>query len=64
MISSKKKKKKKKKHDAQISDTEYFTISDYIKITGEIINAKIKEMEVVDKSNIFGFTDLNKKIAT
>ena len=45
--------------------TKYFTRSDYNKFTGEILNAKIKEQGLVDKSDIFGFienSNLDKKI--
>ena len=56
-------------YDAKIPDTEskYFTSSDYNKFSNEIINAKIKEKELVDKHDIFGFinnSNLDKKIAT
>ena len=56
-------------YDAKISDIEpkYFTTSDYNKFTVEILNAKITEKELVDKSDISGFidnSDLDKTIAT
>ena len=40
----------------------YFAASDYNKLTSKIIGAKIKEKELVNKSNISGFID--KKIET
>ena len=49
------------------TESKYFTSSDYNKFSNEIINAKIKEKELVDKHEIFGFinnSDLDKKIAT
>ena len=60
---------KKTNYDAKISDieTKYFTTSDHSKFTGEILNAKINEKGLVDKSDISGFidkSDLNKKIET
>ena len=47
---------KKTNYDVKISDFEskYFTTSDYSKFTGEILNAKIKEKELVDKYDISG----------
>ena len=36
-------------------ENEYFTASDYNKSTGEIINEKIKEKELVDRSGITVF---------
>ena len=45
----------------------HFTTSDYNKFTVEILNAKIKEKGLVDKSDISGFidnSDLDSKIAT
>ena len=36
----------------------YLTTSDYNKFTNDILNAKIKEKELVDPSNISGFVDL------
>ena len=35
----------------------HFTTSDYNKFTVEILNAKIKEKGLVDKSDISGFID-------
>ena len=57
---------KKTDYNAKISDieTEYFTISEYNKFTGKILEAKIRK-GLVDKSDIFGFIghpDLEKKI--
>ena len=41
-------------YDAKISDIEkkYFTTSDYHKFTSNILDAKTKEKELVNKSNI------------
>ena len=52
-----------------MSDIErkYFSMSDYNKFTRDILDAKIKEQELVDKSAITGFinnADLNKKVVT
>ena len=50
-----------------VIDSNYFITPHYNKFTGKILNAKIKENELVDKSDSFGFidnSDLNKKIAT
>ena len=61
---------KKKHYDAKISDIESrcLTPSDYNKFTNEITNNKIKEKQLIKKSDISGFTDnntnLDKKIAT
>ena len=43
----------------KISDIEikYFTRYDYNKFTGEILNAKIKEKQLVKISDISGFKD-------
>ena len=38
-----------------MTETKYFTTSDYNKFPGEIFNAKIKEKGLVDKSNISEF---------
>ena len=38
-------------------EIKYFTRYDYNKFTGEILNAKIKEKQLVNKSDIFGFKD-------
>ena len=49
-----------------VIETKYFTASDYNKFTDEILNAKIKEKGLVDKSDTSGFidnSDLDKKIA-
>ena len=48
-------------------ETKYFTHLIIRKFTGEILTAKIKEMGLFDKSDIYGFTDnsdLDMKIAT
>ena len=48
-------------------ETKYFTKCDYNKFTGKILNAKIEQKELVDKSGIYGFidnSDVDKKIAT
>ena len=60
---------KKNDYDAKISGVEckYFTTSDYNKFTNEVIDNKIKEKELVKKSDISGFinnSELDKKIAT
>ena len=60
---------KKTGYGAKISDIErkYFNMSDYNKFTRDILDAKIKEQELVDKSAITGFinnADLNKKVVT
>ena len=60
---------KKTDYDAKTSDnvTKYFTISDYNKFAGKILNTKIKKKGLVDKSDISRFIDipdLYKKIAT
>ena len=36
----------------------YFVTSDYNKLTSEILNAKIKEKDLVNKFDISGFIDL------
>ena len=56
-------------YDAKILDThkKYFTAPDYNKFTKDILDAKIKEKELVDKSDIFNLIkifDLNTKLAT
>ena len=46
-------------------DSKYFTTSDYKKHTDEILNAKIKEKDIVNRSDISGFKDnfdLDKKL--
>ena len=55
--------------DAKISDIEgkYFTTSDCNKFTSNILDAKIKQKELVSKSNISKFAknfDLNTKTGT
>ena len=60
---------KKTDYDAKISDieTEYFTISDYNKFTGEILDVKFKKKELIDNSDVSGFienSNLEKNIAT
>ena len=55
--------------DAKTSDieTKCLTTSDYNKFTNKVLNKKIKEGELVDKSNISRFIqnfDLGKKIVT
>ena len=59
---------KKIDYNTKISDIEakYFTTSDYNKFAKEILHAKIKGKEVVDKSDIFYVvksSDLNTKLA-
>ena len=54
---------------AKISDIEkkYLTTFDYNKFTSEIIDAKIKEKRLVNKSDFFNLvkqSDLNTKLAT
>ena len=43
-------------HDAKISDSKYFTTSDYYKNTDDILNAK-KKKKLFNKSDTSGFTD-------
>ena len=46
-------------------ESKYFTTSDYKKHTDEIFNAKIKEKDIVNRSDISGFKDnfdLDKKL--
>ena len=38
-------------------EAKYFILSDYNKFTGQKHDKKIKEKDLVDKSNISGFTD-------
>ena len=47
----------KANYDAKISDTEakYFTTSDYNKFMNEMLDKKIKEKKLVDKSEISEF---------
>ena len=56
-------------YDAKIKDIEdkYLTTSDYNKFTNEILDAKIKNKKLVNKSDISGFmnnSDLNKRVGT
>ena len=54
--------KQKKKSDIE---SKYFTTSDYKKHTDEILNVKIKEKDIVNRSDISGFKDnfdLDKKL--
>ena len=46
-------------NDAKIYDidSKFFTTSDYNKCTGEMLNEKIKENRLADKSDISGFID-------
>ena len=55
---------KKTDYDVKLFDieTKYFTTSDYNKFTGEVLNAKIKEKELLNKSDISRLID--KKITT
>ena len=57
---------KKTDYDAKISDikSKCFATADYNKFTSQILDAKIKQKELVDKSAIAGFinnADLDKK---
>ena len=58
MIQSKK--KKKTDFDVKILDIQsnYFITSNYNKFTNEIVNARIKEKDLVNKFDILGFLDL------
>ena len=58
MIQSKK--KKKTDFDVKILDIQsnYFITSNYNKFTNEIVNARIKEKDLVNKFHILGFLDL------
>ena len=38
-------------------EAKYFTISDFNKFAGDILDKKIKEKGLVDKSDIYGFID-------
>ena len=56
-------------YDAKILDIElkYFTTSDYNKFTNEIIGNKVKEITLLNKSDVSGFidnSDVNKNITT
>ena len=60
---------KKTDYDAKILEIEvkYFTTSDYNKFTSDILDAKVKQKELVNKSNISNLVknpDLNAKLAT
>ena len=60
---------KKTDYDAKISGTEkeYFTTADYNRFTSEPLDAKIKEKEIVNKSDISNLvknSDLNTKLST
>ena len=60
---------KKTGYDAKISEIEgkYFTASGYNKFSSDILDTKIKQKELVNKSNIFNFvknSDLNTKLTT
>ena len=59
MIQSKKT-KKKTDFDVKILDIQsnYFITSNYNKFTNEIVNARIKEKDLVNKFHILGFLDL------
>ena len=46
--------KQKKKSNIE---SKYFTTSDYKKHTDELLNAKIKEKDIVNRSDISGFKD-------
>ena len=50
----------KTNYDAKISDTEakYFTTSDYNKFMNEILDKKIKEKKLVDKSETSEFKSM------
>ena len=59
----------KRDYNGKQSDIEakQFNTSNYNKFTGEILNKKIKQKGIADRSNISGFIDnsnLEKKIAT
>ena len=56
-------------YDVKISDIKkkHFTSCDYNQFTSNILNAKVKEKELIDKSDISNFVkslDLNTKLAT
>ena len=56
-------------YDAKILDIElkYFTTSNYNKFTNEIIGNKVKEITLLNKSDVSGFIDnsnVNKNITT
>ena len=52
---------KKTNYDAKISDMEakYFTTSDIKKFKNEILDKKVKEKELVDKSDIYRFINFS-----
>ena len=58
---------KKEDYDAKITEIEgkYFTTADYDKFTSNILDSKIKQKELVKKSNISNLinnSDLNTKL--
>ena len=58
---------KKEDYDAKITEIEgkYFTTADYNKFTSNILDSKIKQKELVNKSNISNLinnSDLNTKL--
>ena len=60
---------KKIDYDAKISDIQkkYFTTADYNKLTSETLDAKIKQKELMNKTDISSFgknPDLTTKLAT
>ena len=58
---------RKTNYDAKISVIKYFTIADYNNFMSDILDAKIKQKKLVNKSNAFNLvqnSDLNTKIAT
>ena len=59
----------KSDYNAKITDLEgkYFTTSDYNKFTGDILDAKIKQTELSNKSdisNLIKYSDLSTRLAT
>ena len=59
----------KSDYDAKITDIEgeHFTTSDYDTFTGDILDAKIKQKELGNKSvisNLIKYSDLSTKLAT
>ena len=60
---------KKLDYDPEILDikSKYFTTADYNKFTNEKFELKIKQKQLVHKTNVAGFinnSDLNKTVAT
>ena len=60
---------KKTDYDAKTLDikSKYFTTADYNRFTNEKVDLKIKQKQIVSKSDISGFIDnsiLNKRVAT